>query len=154
MPMRLNREALLTVVRTTPLVSIDLVVTNPNGEVLVGLRENEPARGFWFVPGGRIYKDEHLADAFARLTRDELGQALPFEQAKRLGVYEHLYDTNFAGEPGVTTHYVVLAHQVPVPAGFSPVADGQHREFRFLPPDRLRDDPQVHPNTQVYAAAL
>ena len=152
--MRLTPEELLTVVRNTPLVSIDLVITNPGGEVLVGLRENEPARGFWFVPGGRINKDERMADAFARLTRGELGQAFAFEQSRLLGAYEHLYDANFAHEPDVTTHYVVLAHQLSVPAGFAPVADAQHRELRWMSPDRLQSDKEVHPHTRVYAAAL
>ena len=43
MSQRLSREDFLTVVRLAPLVSLDLVVTNPRGEVLVGLRTNRPA---------------------------------------------------------------------------------------------------------------
>jgi hypothetical protein len=43
------------VVRLAPLVSIDLVTRNANGHVLVGLRNNEPAKGVYFVPGGRIH---------------------------------------------------------------------------------------------------
>src|SRR3954466_13792753 len=46
------------VVRLAPLVSIDLVIRDPDGDVLVGLRTNAPAKGFWFVPGGRIRKNE------------------------------------------------------------------------------------------------
>jgi colanic acid biosynthesis protein WcaH len=62
-----------TVIDSTPLISIDLVVRDGEGRVLLGQRLNRPAQGFWFVPGGRILKSESLSSAFRRLTLDELG---------------------------------------------------------------------------------
>lgn len=56
------------VIDRTPLVSLDLLVENGQGEFLLGLRTNRPAQGFWFVPGGRVRKGETLAQAFERLT--------------------------------------------------------------------------------------
>jgi len=55
--MRLGREEFLEVVERAPLVSIDLIVRRGDGLVLLGRRTNEPAKDFWFVPGGRIYKN-------------------------------------------------------------------------------------------------
>lgn len=75
--MFLSTQDFATVVRSTPLISIDLIVENAQGEYLLGKRTNRPAQGFWFVPGGRVQKDETLADAFARLTQAELGLSLP-----------------------------------------------------------------------------
>lgn len=46
------------IVRLAPLVSIDLIIRAAKQNVLVALRTNEPARGVYFVPGGRIRKDE------------------------------------------------------------------------------------------------
>ncbi|WP_313449769.1 NUDIX domain-containing protein, partial [Pseudescherichia sp.] len=66
--MFLSQEDFATVVRSTPLISIDLIVENARGEFLLGKRTNRPAQGFWFVPGGRVQKDEPLAQAFERLT--------------------------------------------------------------------------------------
>lgn len=152
--MKTPRETFIEIVRHTPLVSIDLVVSNGRGEVLLGLRENEPARGYWFVPGGRICKDERIPAAFARITRDELGRALPYEEAEFLGVYEHLYDRNFADEPGFGTHYVVLAHRVRWPEEVAVRSDDQHRELRWWPVERMAQDAGVHEYTRVYAAAL
>ena len=71
--MHLPLETFQLVVASTPLVSIDLVVENAHGELLLGLRNNRPAQGSWFVPGGRVLKNESLDDAFVRLARDELG---------------------------------------------------------------------------------
>ncbi|WP_259346526.1 NUDIX domain-containing protein [Vibrio rotiferianus] len=53
--------------RSTPLVSIDLVIENAQGQTLLWLHNNRPAQGFWFVPGGRVLKGESLKDAFLRL---------------------------------------------------------------------------------------
>ncbi|HGT8289544.1 TPA: GDP-mannose mannosyl hydrolase, partial [Escherichia coli] len=46
------------VIQLTPLISIDLLIENENGEYLFGLRNNRPAKNKFFVPGGRIRKNE------------------------------------------------------------------------------------------------
>ena len=73
-PMLLNPDDFHSVVRLAPLVSIDLIIRNARGEVLLGLRNNEPAKGFYFVPGGIILKQERLREAFTRdpQARDQL----------------------------------------------------------------------------------
>jgi colanic acid biosynthesis protein WcaH len=50
--MFLEKDLFSTVIKSTPLVSIDLVVKNNRGQTLLGQRLNKPAKGFWFVPGG------------------------------------------------------------------------------------------------------
>ncbi|MFM9587755.1 NUDIX domain-containing protein, partial [Streptomyces caniscabiei] len=76
-------------------------------QVLLGRRTNRPAKGYWFVPGGRIYKDETFDQAFRRLTKIELGQEYSMETSQFLGPYQHLYTDNFSGSD-FSTHYVVL----------------------------------------------
>ena len=61
---KLNHDDFVEVVKKTPLVSIDLIVENDRNEVLLGFRKNEPAKNYWFVPGGRILKNERIAEAF------------------------------------------------------------------------------------------
>jgi colanic acid biosynthesis protein WcaH len=145
----LPRADWLQVVRHAPLVSIDLILRDAQGRVLLGLRENEPARGTWFVPGGVIRKDETLDAAFTRIARTELGVALERNQARLLGVYEHHYTTNFALEPGVSTHYVVLGHSLELDGEYAP-ADRQHRELRWWPLAELMASPAVHANVKAY----
>jgi colanic acid biosynthesis protein WcaH len=67
-------------VKNMPLIAIDLLVENEKGEYLLGWRSNPPAQSCWFVPGGRIRKNESLASAFIRITQTELGSALNLEQ--------------------------------------------------------------------------
>jgi colanic acid biosynthesis protein WcaH len=148
--LRLPAAEFARVVRLTPLVSIDLVVRNAAGAMLVGWRRNRPARDAWFVPGGRIGKDERIAAAYARLTGDELGRVLPFEAARFIGVFEHFYPDNFAGEEGYGTHYVVLAYEAAVAADL-PLPDAQHARYRWMNDAELLAEPAVHPNTKAYA---
>jgi hypothetical protein len=63
----LDVDIFLDVVARTPLVAVDLVLVRGGSEVLLGLRNNRPAQGFWFVPGGRIRKNEPLHTALVAL---------------------------------------------------------------------------------------
>lgn len=147
--MRLDRADFLHLVRTGPLVSVDLVARDAAGRALVGWRVNRPARDAWFVPGGRVYKGERLDDAFRRITDAELGR--PFERGAQrfLGVYEHLYDDNGLDAPGVGTHYVVLAYELAVGDGVAP-PDAQHSAYRWMTVAELLAEPAVHANTRAY----
>ena len=49
------------------------VVRDSEGRVLLVLRANEPSRGLWSVPGGRIEAGESARDAAAREVREETG---------------------------------------------------------------------------------
>src|SRR4051812_4136657 len=104
----LDHDIFRCVVQSAPLVSIDLLVRDRRGRYLLGRRKNRPAQGAWFVPGGRVWKDETLDAAFLRLTQAELGRRVARAAAELAGVYEHLYDDNFAGTD-FSTHYIVLA---------------------------------------------
>ncbi|MDP3858519.1 MAG: GDP-mannose mannosyl hydrolase [Stagnimonas sp.] len=145
----LPRAEWLQVVRNAPLVSIDLILIDPQGRVLLGLRENEPARDCWFVPGGVIRKGESLDAAFSRIAETELGLPLRRQDAELLGVYEHFYQQNFAGAAGFGTHYVVLAHRLALAGALQP-ADAQHRALRWFRVDELLAEPAVHANVKAY----
>lgn len=147
----LNEADFLDAVRLTPLVAIDLIVTDPASRVLVGRRRNRPVRDSWFVPGGRIFKNETLDDAFARIAEAELGLGgLRRSDAVFRGLYEHHYDENFAGRAGVSTHYVVLAHDVAIERTEGVGRADQHSEYAWLSPAELLAHAGVHENTKAY----
>jgi colanic acid biosynthesis protein WcaH len=146
----LAAETFASVVANTPLVSIDLIVEDGQGTVLLGLRNNPPASGWWFVPGGRIRKDETLDDAFARITQVELGLCGQRSRSRLVGVYEHFYDTNFTGTTGATTHYVVLAYRLRLERQLLQLPHQQHSQYMWMHPDRIVQHPHVHSYTQAY----
>lgn len=138
-----------TVIRHTPLVSMDLLVRDPVGHVLLGERLRRPARGSWFVPGGRIRKGEPLAAAFRRLCRDELGCDLSLADATFRGVYEHHYDDHVFGDD-FGTHYVVLAYELHLDLTLASLPGEQHGDYRWWRVEDLVSDTRVHVHSQWY----
>lgn len=145
---RLEDEKFRNVIEHTPLVSIDLIVENASGDFLLGERINRPAQGFWFVPGGRVYKDESLSVAFQRIVKDELNRTCELPMASFLGVYEHFYDDNFF-DSTFSTHYVVLGYHLKLSDELHfPIQ--QHSQFKFLSRADILNSNQVHENTKLY----
>ncbi|WP_426370159.1 GDP-mannose mannosyl hydrolase [Pseudocolwellia sp. HL-MZ7] len=148
--MFLDKETFSTVIESTPLVSIDLVVKNKHGQALLGERLNKPAKGNWFVPGGRILKDESMADAFKRLTKEELGQAFSINQAELLGPFDHFYSDNVFGDE-FSTHYVAIAYVLTLDTELEKLPlDVQHGSYKWFEIDSLLEDENVHLHTKWY----
>ena len=151
--MHLPVDVFKNVVASTPLVSIDLVVENGRGEILLGLRNNRPAQGYWFVPGGRVLKNECLDDAFVRLAREELGVGMSRASSSFLGVYEHLYDDSVFGDMP-DTHYVVLAYHLRLDLDLGTLPSVQHRDYRWWPQTAMVASDRVHLNSRAYLSAF
>jgi len=149
--MYLEKKTFQTVIASTPLISIDLVVKNTQGEYLLGFRTNQPAKNFWFVPGGRILKDESMDAAFIRLCQNELGIDAVRCEAKFLGPYEHFYQDYVFGDD-VTTHYVVLGYEIIVEIDISTLPNEQHNEYQWFTKSELlaRDDVHLHSKWYVF----
>lgn len=149
MPSQLETDSFAELVRLAPLVSIDLIVRRQDDRILLGRRIHPPARGWWFVPGGRIRKGERLADATTRLLAEELGWAEATTTRLR-GVYEHFYPDNFQGTRQFGTHYIVLAYDASVEASNLALPLAQHSGYRWLSVPELLASTEVHPYTQGY----
>lgn len=138
------------IIRHAPLVSIDLIVRNHQDQVLLGKRRNTPAKDFWFVPGGRIYKGEQLATALKRILQEELGiDSIPLT-VNFIGVFDHIYEDNVFGDPSFGTHYVVLAHQLELQTIPETLPMDEHSEYQWWHIEQLKNSPEVHPYTQAY----
>ncbi len=114
----------------------------------MGQRLNRPAKGLWFVPGGRILKNETLSDAFLRLTEAELGLPFKITEARYYGLYEHFYsDSVFGKRP--STHYIVNAFEFTVDTALDlPLA--QHNKFQWLSESDLLQRDDVHCHSKWY----
>lgn len=97
-----------TVIETTPLIAIDLIVKY-HDKILLGLRKNRPAKNFYFVPGGRIYKNEKINDAIKRISKNELNIDINMNNLKFNTISEHFYDDNYF-DTNVSTHYIVISY--------------------------------------------
>ena len=150
---KLSDEEFAEVIKNTPLVSIDLIVKNGRGEILLGRRKNDPAKDFWFVPGGRICKDETLSQAFKRITKNELNLYIDINNAKLLGPFTHKYAENKFNKPGFGTHYVALAYEVLIDISPQLLEDSQHVGFKWFSVEELLKERSVHENTKMFFAS-
>lgn len=110
--MFLSNTDFCNVVKNTPLVSIDFIISNKDEEVLLGLRRNRPAKDYWFLLGGRIFKNEPIKDVFARISEEEFGERMDINETLLLGIYEHFYDDNIFENPNFGTHNVVFGYKL------------------------------------------
>jgi ADP-ribose pyrophosphatase YjhB (NUDIX family) len=55
-----------------PRLTVEVVLKSDRG-VLLSLRDIEPYKGFWHLPGGTVLMGEKLIDAASRVARRELG---------------------------------------------------------------------------------
>ncbi|WP_336209835.1 GDP-mannose mannosyl hydrolase [Enterobacter sp. P82] len=150
--MKLERGLFQTVVKNAPLISIDLIIKNSNGKVLLGQRLNRPAQDYWFVPGGRILKDELLDEAFNRIGTEELGVNIYRKSATFLGIYEHFYIDNFSGHD-FSTHYIVHGYEIIIDIELLNLPSEQHDRFQWFRIDDLLNDSTVHQFTKNYFIA-
>jgi len=145
--MFLSKELFTSVVKNTPLISIDLIVENSKGKILLGKRVNEPAKGFWFVPGGRVFKDETLDIAAARTLVEEIGLELKQDSLSFYGLYEHFYENNVFDDT-FSTHYIVLAHKIITDTELK--LNNQHESYQWFSKEELLATDSVHRYTKDY----
>lgn len=137
-----------------PLVSVGLVVKRGQ-EVLLSMRNHQSEQSSWFVPGGRILKNEPIQSALARIAETELGLGAALAEGEIvpqwLGAFEHFHADCFAEEAGVPSHYVVLGHELNVAADFPlPSSEKQHTELRWWPITEALTSPDVHRFSKDY----
>lgn len=70
---------------TTPVLTVDALITDPARGVLLIQRRHEPFRGYWALPGGFVEVGETCTAACQREALEETG--LQVETISLLGVY-------------------------------------------------------------------
>jgi colanic acid biosynthesis protein WcaH len=141
----LDDQTFKTVIRSTPLISIDLLVKKDN-KILLGKRLNKPAQGHLFSTGGRVYKNETIDSAMMRIAKNELNIELKL-MPRFIGVFEHFYDDSIYQD--VSTHYVNLAYEIEIEEALN-LPTEQHNEYQWLTIDELLESNQVHKHVKDY----
>jgi len=90
-PKKLPLSVFLKTFKNVPRLAINLIVTDKQNKVLLTRRNIEPSKGCWHFPGSYLLKNELIAEAQARIARDELGLELKKnESISLLGVFEDM----------------------------------------------------------------
>lgn len=149
----LEVQTFKTVIENTPLVSIDLCLVC-NGQIFLSKRRNDPLKGRWFTPGGRIHKNETWQDALLRILEVELGlTGIELEDFTLMGIWDHFY-SNSALDQNISTHYVNLPHFAEIKSKPRVVLDDQHDEFKWFDLSEIANDEKFHPYVRNYSLWL
>ena len=147
--MFLNKKSFLNIINKTPLCSIDILI-NCNNKYLFGLRENKPAMGCYFVPGGRILKNENYNKTILRILKKELGLKIKSFKFSILGIYDHFYSNNVYGVKNINTHYFVCAIKIAIKRNIIFKNDSQHSKFILLTKKQALAHKKVHRFCKIY----
>ncbi len=130
------------ILNVVPVPCIDLIIRADN-RFLLGKRLNEPAKGQWFVPGGRVYKGERLQDAAIRKAKEEVGLEISPKQIGMLSTGETIFEN-----PDRHTVNVVFTVDLSGSVEIMDFDNKQHSEFRWF----SEIDESWHPYTKEILA--
>jgi 8-oxo-dGTP diphosphatase len=105
----------------TPAIGVGGIIFNHRREVLLILRDQAPASGFWSIPGGKLESGESLIEACQREIKEETG--LVVEATRIVAVVERRIE----GFHYVIIDYLALLtnHEVSIPIAQSDVAEAK-----------------------------
>lgn len=122
----LGEELFLFISSLVPIVNVDLLVYNPNGQFLL-TRRNDPHCGTgWHVPGGCIRFKENIESRIRKVAKSELGlEDMTFEKDP-IKVFE-IFSTeerNIANQ-NERAHFITLVYKCYAPDGYQPDNSGK-----------------------------
>ena len=104
-----------------PIPCVDLLVVDRLRNILLLKRRNEPAKGLWWVPGGRVHMGETRAASAARKLREECGLDLQHNPPKEISTEDLFLPIG----QGAISHTICTVFLVEVGAGAPVVLDSQ-----------------------------
>ncbi|MEK6950781.1 MAG: NUDIX domain-containing protein [Nanoarchaeota archaeon] len=87
-----------------PIPCVDIILKTADGGFLMLLRQTEPAKGQWWLVGGRVHKNETREQAARRKVKEEIGIEIGSLQAVK-GSYETIFPEDPFGH-GKGTHTI------------------------------------------------
>ena len=105
-----------------PRICIDIVILCDNS-VLLLRRNNEPNKDCWSLPGGRILRNEQIADAIQRRILEELGISINILALQFIGIYEWVLPLR---------HDISLTFKITLKSQPHIILDAQHSEYGWF----------------------
>tara|TARA_B100000989_G_scaffold213282_1_gene162075 strand:- start:1461 stop:1886 length:426 start_codon:yes stop_codon:yes gene_type:complete len=83
------------IIKSVPIICVDIIISFDNKFLLVKRSEN-PLKGEWWVPGGRVLIGENCVTAAKRKLNEELN--ISIDDLKFYGFYEDLFEESSFGK--------------------------------------------------------
>jgi colanic acid biosynthesis protein WcaH len=116
--------------RKLPLCCVDVVLVH-NKSFLLVRRKHAPAKGRWWLPGGRLLWREHPRAAVKRKLCEELG-VTHVGRITFLGVGESRFDDGYFGAPYHSINLTFVAHIGDAVARRIQLDMANHTEYKWF----------------------
>lgn len=127
--------------QNAPLITIDFICKDKDNNILLGKRVNKPAQGYYFTPGGRVFKNETIDNAIKRLSLKELGCEIEKEALIFNGIYEHIFNDSIFED--VSTHCINMAFDCNLDE-LKSLPKKEHEEYKYFSIDDIMSNNEVH----------
>lgn len=135
----IKKDTYREAVTQLPICCVDVFLFNPTDRTyLLVLRKDPPAKGAWWLPGGRLYKGESFFECSMRKCKDEVG--LNVTPVKTLGFAATLFPDSMWDSQTHTVNTLVFAK---VNEQEAPKIDKTCADYRWTPIDSVPEDPYV-----------
>lgn len=143
----IKKESYCDAVTQLPICCVDIFLFNPmDCTYFLVLRKDPPAKGIWWLPGGRLYKGESFFDCSQRKCKDEVG--LEVTPIKTIGFAATLFPDSMWNTQTHTVNTLVLAI---VNDQQKPSVDKTCETFQWIPINSAPQDQYVN---HAYKKAL
>jgi 8-oxo-dGTP diphosphatase len=122
-----------------PRLTVELIIASPDRGFLLTLRDIEPCRGRWHLPGGTVRFGEPAVEAVTRVAQNELGVGVRVGPLLGYIEYPSHYENGLDSPVGLAFHTTIL--------GDAPES-ASCRWFAVLPPS-LHDEQRAFLTSHV-----
>jgi colanic acid biosynthesis protein WcaH len=121
------------IVNMVPIPCVDIIAINSSEKILMVKRINEPAKGLWWFPGGRVIIGETRKETALRKLKQECG--LSCEVGKEIGTYDLFLEQAMAP----VSHTISTVFQAKVYSDQVSL-DSQSSSFRWMTVEDIRKE--------------
>lgn len=132
-------EMFRAIVEKMPIPTVDAIVLDGDRFLLLK-RNNSPAKGEWWLPGGRVRRGESLEEAVKREVLEETG--LRCRVLRQVGVINQIFPE---------CHIISIYHLVE-PASLDVKLNTEHSGYRWV--SELPQDSHIYLRTMIEKAGL
>lgn len=128
------------IVEYSVISTVDIIFMDHNKSILLGRRSNSPLKGEYYIPWGRIRKNETIIQGVQRKAKEEFNIDIDINKLVFVGSYDDIFEDSAWN---TSTHCVprVFAYQLNNDEVKMLLPDTQHTDIKFA----IYNDPSLHP---------
>ncbi len=111
-----------------PRLTVEVLIASEHRGVLLALRDVDPCRGMWNLPGGTVRFGERLTDAVRRVATDELGIRVRVGPLEGYIEYPSHYENGLDSPVGLVFRAAPLDDAQPHGQWFTVLPENMHEE--------------------------